>query len=65
MDRITLKAARVNARLKQSDVEQRLGLPRSTLTRWETGKNIPRADTMIKLCDLYGVSVKEIDLRKR
>lgn len=65
MDRITLKAARVNARLKQSEVEQRLGLPRSTLTRWETGKNIPRADTMVKLCDLYGVSVKEIDLEKR
>lgn len=42
MKTISLRAARVNAGLRQSDVERKLGYSRSTLTRWETGKCIPR-----------------------
>lgn len=33
MEQITLKAARVNAGLTQTDVETKLGYARSTLTR--------------------------------
>jgi len=62
--KITLKAARVNAGLKQSDVEKRLGFSRSTLTRWETGKRIPRADSLAALCNLYNVSIVDIALKR-
>ena len=60
MEQITLKAARVNAGLTQTDVETKLGYARSTLTRWETGKCVPRADKLAALCTLYGVSVTDI-----
>ncbi len=63
--KITLKAARVNADLKQSDVEKKLGFSRSTLTRWETGKCVPRADSLAALCDMYGVSMDDIVLKKK
>lgn len=60
--KITLKAARVNAGMKQTDVEKALGFSRSTLTRWENGKCVPRADTLETLCKLYGVSLEDIKI---
>lgn len=60
--KITLKAARVNAGMKQSDVEKTLGFSRSTLTRWESGKCTPRANTLEELCRLYGVSLSDIKI---
>lgn len=65
MEKISLKAARINADLTQTDVETKLGYSRSTLTRWETGKCVPRADKLKALCDLYGVSVTDIKLKNR
>jgi len=58
--KITLKAARVNAGLKQSDVEKKLGFSHTTLVCWESGKRVPRADLLAALCDLYGVSMADI-----
>ena len=63
MEKITLKAARVNKGLRQTDVESSLGYSRSTLTRWETGKCIPRSDALKALCDLYGISMADIRLK--
>ncbi len=62
---LSLKAARVNAGLTQKDVETELGYSRSTLTRWETGKTMPRADTLKALCNLYHVSLEDIHLEKK
>jgi len=58
--KITLKEARVNAGLKQSYVEKKLGFSHATLTCWESGKRVPRADLLAALCDLYGVSIADI-----
>ncbi len=63
--KITLKAARVNADLRQIDVEKKLGFSRSTLTRWETGKCVPREKPLAALCDMYGVSISDIVLKKK
>lgn len=65
MKKISLKAARVNAGMTQTDVETKLGYARSTLTRWETGKCVPRADKLEALCNLYGVLVTDIKLKNR
>ena len=61
---LTLKAARVNAGLSQADVEAELGFSRSTFTRWERGVCFPRANSLRRLCQLYGVKETDIVLKK-
>lgn len=57
---ITLRAARVNAGLTQEQVQERLGISRSSLHRFETGKSSPKFKTLCALCELYGVQVESI-----
>lgn len=57
---ITLRAARVNAGLTQEQVQERLGISRSTLHRIETGKSSPKYKTLCDLCRLYGISTEII-----
>ena len=38
---ISLKAARINAKMTQTDVCIQLGIRRGTLSRWENGKTWP------------------------
>lgn len=54
MTKITLKAARINAGLKQTDVANHLGVNVATVSSWETGKNTPSLKNFYKLCELYG-----------
>lgn len=53
---ITLRAARINAGLTQEQVQEQLGISRSTLHRIETGKCSPKYKTLCQLCQLYGIS---------
>lgn len=53
---ITLRAARVNEGLTQEQVQERLGISRSTLHRIETGKCSPKYKTLCEMCRLYGIS---------
>lgn len=57
---LSLKAARVNAGLKQSEVCEQLGIARGTLSRWESGKGTPRLKQLIMLCGMYGVKAEDI-----
>ena len=57
---ITLKAARVNAGLTLEQVEKSTGYARKTLSSWENQKTVPRTDKLLKLCNLYGISVAHI-----
>ena len=60
---ISLKAARVNAELTQEEVENRMGISRRTLIRWENGETQPKGQAFIDLCSLYGVMPE--DIRKK
>lgn len=53
--KITLKAARVNAGLTQTDVATALKVDRSTVVGWESGKHKISADKLLALCELYGI----------
>lgn len=57
---ITLKAARINAGMLQTDVAAELGVLRDTIGRWESGKTKPKADQLKKLCEIYGVPIENI-----
>lgn len=51
-----LKQARINKGLTQKQVYNQLGVVQSTFSSWETGKAEPDAETLIKLCQIYGIT---------
>lgn len=60
MVQISLKAARINAGLKQTDMAYALGVDRKTISSWESGKSMPKADKIEVICSLLGVSYDSI-----
>jgi transcriptional regulator with XRE-family HTH domain len=64
MDKITLKAARVNKGLTQKDVAEigKIGL--STIGAWERGTADPDYLQLLGLASLYGVDVDSILMPK-
>jgi transcriptional regulator with XRE-family HTH domain len=56
MPQITLKAARVNAGLTQSEVAGKLKISTGTLKNWEKGKTFPKQPQIEALCELYSVT---------
>lgn len=56
MAKMTLKAARVNAGLKQKEAATALGVSNKTLSNWENGLVIPKADKIDPICTLYDVA---------
>lgn len=61
---ISLKAARVNAGKKQSEVAEFMGVSQSALCMWENGKYNLTARQFLRLCELYGVSPADVFLPK-
>lgn len=52
-----LRRLRENMGLQQKEVADRLGVNPSAVTRWETGEKRPDLVNLVKLADLYGVSI--------
>ena len=50
---ITLKAARINAGLTQSDAAEKLAISKDTLSKWERGITFPSADKIPLIEKLY------------
>lgn len=57
---ISLKAARINANLKQEDVAKVLKVSAETVRNYESGKTKPDIHTAYKLAEIYGVSIDNI-----
>ena len=60
MSKMTLRAARVNANLAQKEAALKLGVSNKTLSNWENGVSIPKADKIDAICTLYGVPYDNI-----
>lgn len=56
MPKISLKAARVNAKLSQAEAAAKIGIAVSTLKNWEAGKTFPNQPKIERLCEVYGIS---------
>lgn len=50
-----IKMYRERVGLTQRQLSERLGVDPSTVAYWETGKSAPNADTLVQLCDIFGV----------
>lgn len=58
--KITLKAARVNAGIKQGDAAKLLGIASQTLTNYESGITYPNTDIISRMENLYSVKYDDI-----
>ena len=55
MPKMTLEAARRNAKLTQAEAATKLGVAVSTLRNWEKGITFPKQPAIEMMCRLYGV----------
>ena len=46
--------------LSQLELAERLGVSRQSVSKWETGQSVPDLDKLIKLSDLFGITVDEL-----
>ena len=62
--KVSLKAARVNAELRQQDVAEKLGVPIDRVKYLETKEGSQRItyQTLLKLCDIYQCTPDDIFL---
>ncbi len=57
---ITLKAARVNAGLKQREAAEKLNVSRETICKWENGKTMPNVKQAAAICELYRCAIDDL-----
>ena len=55
-----LLALRTEKGLSQEDLAEQMGVSRQSVSKWETGQSVPDLDKIIKLADLFGVTVDEL-----
>ena len=61
LSKITLKAARVNAGLKQKEAAKMLGVDAGTLRNYEKGKTSPNWGVIDKMREIYGIPLEAIN----
>lgn len=55
-----LKALRKSKGLTQEDMAERLHVVRQTVSKWEKGLSVPDAEMLIRIAELFEVSVSEL-----
>ena len=55
-----LQQARLQAKMTQEQVAEVLGVSRQTLSNWENEKTYPDIISVIKMSDLYAVSLDHL-----
>ena len=51
---------RAQRRLSQSEVAEKLEVSRQSVSKWETDGAVPELDKLVKLCELFEVSLDEL-----
>lgn len=51
---------RTERNLSQTDLAEHLGVSRQSVSKWETDTSVPDLDKLVKLCDLFEVSMDEL-----
>ena len=55
-----IKALRHEKGLTQEQLAERFGVARRTVSRWETGSNMPDLDILMEMSDFYAVDLREL-----
>lgn len=61
MEKITLKAARVNNRYTITEAAKKLGINVVTLSKYENGIRFPNVKTINKMLELYNLEYSDLD----
>ena len=56
-------AMREKRKMSQQAVALEIGVERSTVAKWESGKDRPRAELLPKLAKLFGCSIENCSFR--
>lgn len=51
---------RIERGLTQAQLAERIGCPQQTVTRWETGGNVPSGRYLIKIAAALGCEIKDL-----
>lgn len=62
MPKISLEAARVNAKLTQKELAKILGVSNATIVNWEKGNSEPNLTQLRKISELSGIPLDFIFL---
>ena len=46
--------------LTQEQLAEQFDVSRRTVSRWETGSNLPNLDILIEMADYYGIELREL-----
>ena len=55
-----LATLRKEKNLTQEELAEKLNVARRTVSRWETGFNLPDMDILVEISDFYSVDLREI-----
>jgi len=58
---MNLRELRLRRGLRAVDVAQRLGVAESSVRNWEHGRTLPNFFCVRPLCELYGVSLEQLE----
>ena len=56
---------RKDCNMTQSQMAEKLGVSNKSVSRWETGRNMPDVSLFIPLCELLGITVNELIIGER
>ena len=55
-----LKKLRLNRKMTQVELAQRMGVTQSMVAKWETGDSYPRGETLTRLANLLHCTIDEL-----
>ena len=55
-----IRELRQKKELSQEELARLLGVDRSAVAKWETGSNLPRAEKLLQMADIFGCSLDKI-----
>lgn len=61
MDKMTLKALRINKDYTQKVAAEKMGVSQKTLSNWENGVTFPNQQQIETICNVYGTSYDHIN----
>ena len=57
---VFIKTLRNEKRLTQEQLSEQFGVSRRTVSRWETGSNVPDLDILVEMADYFEVDLREL-----
>ena len=52
-----LKQVRINSKISQEELAEKVGVTRQTIRNWENGDYIPNVTELIKLCNVLKIKI--------